>query len=191
MSDWASNGRPLLQTMGADGCERTKVVKTGGHDDIIRHRTKETMEYIPGPCHEAPHCPAPACPTPCPPRHVPVCAPACPAPCPPPCPPKCVDPCDPCAGSGWGGHLGALFVWWLIIFAITWFVLYLLKPTWVLKDGGHPYPHPHEEGAEGHPKPPAPGREPCVDNGKVLLWALVISFLIVLLVWLFKSACSW
>ena len=204
-SDWASAGRPPLQAMNMNGCDRTKIVKTGVHNDILQHRNKETMEFIPDACHKAAcgSCgtPAPA-PAPqyrppqqyAPPPCAPVCPPPCAPVCPPPCPPKCVDPCDPCAGSGWGGQLGALFVWWLIIFAITWFVLYLLRPSWVLKgNDGHHGHHDRDDNVEGHPRPqPTPShQQPWVDNGKVLLWALVISFFIVLLIWLFKSACSW
>ena len=68
---------------------------------------------------------------------------------------------------GMGGGVGALIVWFFIIFVVSWLVLYALKPSFVLKKGT---------------------RE--IDTGKVLLSAAIISLIIIILIWLIKGCTT-
>ena len=66
-------------------------------------------------------------------------------------------------GNGWWFYL----FWFLVIGIIVWFLLFALKPDFVLKDDDD-----HHSTGE-------------VDQGKVLLWAVIISLIAIFLVWLF------
>jgi len=181
-----SYGRSPLNAMGTTD----KVVGMTCHNDCIKHCHIETKSV--------PHCPEPACPPPCPPACPPPCPPACPPPCPEPCDP-CAKPASPCGGWGWG----ALLVGFLVIFAITWLVLWLLKPEWVLKDcnkgcnnGGHGHGNSNVSGHPDHPKPPHGGgcknkdHREC-DTGKTLIAALLIALIIVIFIWIIRAVlCS-
>lgn len=96
-----------------------------------------------------------------------------------PCADKCVEkkketPCaDPCASpcksqmSGYcmNGSVGALIVWFFLIFIVTWLLLYALKPQFVI----------NKETGE-------------IDYGKVLLAAAVVALIIIIIIWLIKVA---
>ena len=73
------------------------------------------------------------------------------------------------AKTGKMNTMGSYFIWFVIIVLITWFVLYLWKPTWVMKkdDTGKVTSE--------------------INTGSILLWSLVIAIGITLLIWLFKS----
>lgn len=63
-------------------------------------------------------------------------------------------------------------VWFFIIAIIVWFILYATKPTWVQTT--------NERGEHT-------GQ---VDNGKVLVAAIVIALIILLIFWIFRWACG-
>lgn len=134
-----------------------KVVKKTCHNDCIQHCHVETMTK--------PHCPE-QCPKPCDPCAKPV--------------DPCAKPCDPCA-DGWGW--GALIIGFLVIFAITWLVLWLLKPSWILKNHGK-NPHGGHNGHGGH----GDHGDKCeVDTGKIVIASLLIALVIVILIWIIKA----
>jgi hypothetical protein len=147
------------------------TVRKTCHTDHVQHCQIETM----GKQHCDGFCP----PKPCPP---PPCAP-------PPaevCPKPCADPCAT-SSSGWGGA-GALIVWFLVIFAITWLVLWLLKPSWILKtckngNGGNGNGNGHDGSGKHHNKE--------VDTGKIILAAILIALGIVIIIWLIKLVLGW
>lgn len=68
---------------------------------------------------------------------------------------------------GMGGAVGALIVWFFIIFIAAWFLLFALKPTVVNK-------------------------KDCdeVDTGKVLLAAAIIALVIIIIIWVIKCCTS-
>lgn len=67
-------------------------------------------------------------------------------------------------GYGMTSGVGALIVWFVIIFIITWLILYGVKPDIVMnKDTNQ------------------------VDIGKLILSAVVISLIIIIIIWLIKS----
>ena len=67
--------------------------------------------------------------------------------------------------SHWGGF-GVLVLWFIIIAVLIYLILYSLRPQWVLIDG-----------------------EPTqVDSGRLLLAALIIAFIVVLIIWLVRTA---
>ena len=70
---------------------------------------------------------------------------------------------QPC-GNGWWFYL----FWFLIIGIIVWFLLFALKPDFVQKDDD-------DYNSTGE-----------VDQGKVLLWAVIIALIAVFLVWVFQ-----
>lgn len=67
-------------------------------------------------------------------------------------------------GNGWWFYL----FWFLIIGIIVWFLLFALKPDFVQKDDDD-YNYTGE-----------------VDQGKVLLWAVIIALIAVFLIWIFQ-----
>ena len=67
-------------------------------------------------------------------------------------------------GNGWWFYL----FWFLIVGIIVWFLLFALKPDFVLKTDEDD----HETGE--------------IDQGKVLLWAVIIALIVVFLVWIFQ-----
>jgi len=67
-------------------------------------------------------------------------------------------------GNNWWFYL----FWFLVIGVIVWFLLFALKPDFVQKED-------HDNNKTGE-----------VDQGKVLLWAVVISLIAVFLMWLFQ-----
>lgn len=70
-------------------------------------------------------------------------------------------------GYGMTSGVGALIVWFIIIFIITWLILYGVKPDIVMnKDTNQ------------------------VDIGKLILSAVVISLIIIIIIWLIKSFAS-
>lgn len=68
---------------------------------------------------------------------------------------------------GMAGSVGALIVWFVVVFILAWLVLYALKPSIVMKRGG---------------------RE--VDTGKVLLGAAIIALVVIIITWLIKSCVT-
>lgn len=70
--------------------------------------------------------------------------------------------------SGWWFYL----FWFLIVGIIVWFLLFSLKPDFVQKTDSE-----GEETGE-------------VDQGKVLLWAVIIALIVVFLVWVFRWGFS-
>ena len=90
---------------------------------------------------------------------------------------SCDDPCDdPCDKSGRyqgsygrGGHWFLnLVIWFIIIAVIVWFILVSTKPTWVQKRD--------DDGV-------TTGE---VDQGRALLWAVIIALIIVVVIWLVR-----
>ena len=72
---------------------------------------------------------------------------------------------DHCStGNGWWFYL----FWFLIIGIIVWFLLFALKPDFVQKDDDD-----HNSTGE-------------VDQGKVLLWAVIIALIAIFLIWIFQ-----
>lgn len=69
---------------------------------------------------------------------------------------------DSCGGSWWG-----FFFWWIIIALVLYFVLFALKPDFVLKKDD--YGDCYDE----------------IDQGKLLGSAIVISLIIIFVLWLF------
>lgn len=71
--------------------------------------------------------------------------------------------------KGYGGGVIWL-LWFIVIVIVIWLILFATKPTWVQKTC--------EDG-----KPTGE-----VDSGKALLWAIVITIIICVLVWIFTTA---
>nr|QBK89563.1 MAG: membrane protein [Pithovirus LCPAC001] len=69
---------------------------------------------------------------------------------------------------GYGGGVIWL-LWFIVIVIVIWLILFATKPTWVQK-------------TDEHGKPTGE-----VDSGKALLWAIVITIIICVLVWIFTS----
>lgn len=67
-------------------------------------------------------------------------------------------------------HTGYWFYlfWFLVIGIIVWFLLFSLKPDFVQETD-------HHDNATGE-----------LDQGKVLLWAVIISLIAVFLIWIFR-----
>lgn len=72
-------------------------------------------------------------------------------------------------GYYYGGSLTWL-LWFIVIVIVIWLILFAIKPTWVQKCDEH-----------GNPT----GE---VDAGKALLWAIVITIIICVLIWIFFVA---
>ena len=68
---------------------------------------------------------------------------------------------------GWGYGWANTFIWFVIIAVIIWFILYSTKPQFVRKTDS------------------AGNTIDEVDNGKALVWSIVISFIIVILIRIF------
>lgn len=72
---------------------------------------------------------------------------------------------DHCAtGNNWWFYL----FWFLVIGIVVWFLLFALKPDFVQKER-------HDGSPNGE-----------VDQGKVLLWAVVIALIAIFLIWIFQ-----
>lgn len=80
------------------------------------------------------------------------------------------DPCikDPCAvkseGHGWR-WLGALILWFIVFTVLFWLIFYSLKPSFVLQNDSNQ-----------------------VDTGKVLLASVIAAIILVIIIWLIKTA---
>ena len=90
-------------------------------------------------------------------------------------PSHCDDaPCDPCderynGSYGRGGHWFLnLVIWFVIVAVIVWFILVSTKPTWVQKND--------ENGV-------STGE---VDQGKAILWAVIIALIITAVIWVVR-----
>lgn len=70
-----------------------------------------------------------------------------------------------CSSRNWWFYL----FWFLVVGLIFWFLLFALKPDFVQKDD-------HDGNPTGE-----------VDQGKVLLWAVIIALIAVFLMWIFQS----
>ncbi len=78
---------------------------------------------------------------------------------------------EDCHGRGWWFYL----FWFLVVGIITWFLLFALRPDFVLKCDDKRSKSRSEC-----------RRDDEVDQGKVLLWAVVIALIAVFLLWLFQ-----
>lgn len=152
----SSYGRSPLSSLG-----KTETVTHMGDQVVKKSCHNDCVQHCRIETMSKPHCGEPACPTP-------------------------VDTCaTPCSTGAWGG-VGALLVWFLVIFAITWLILFLLKPKWIMKDcKKHDDPHGH--GGDGHGKK----HHEEIDTGKLILAAILIALGVVILLWLIKFALNW
>jgi hypothetical protein len=142
------------------------------HNDYGFHNDYETHNNLYNQYQPTPKC-APACPP------TPKCAPACPPTpkCAPACPPtpKCAPACPPteCNIKTMGekpyewSWLGALILWFIIFTVLFWLIFYSLKPNFVLQTNST-----------------------IVDTSKVLLSAIISALILVIIIWLIKTAVS-
>jgi len=70
-------------------------------------------------------------------------------------------------GYGMTSGVGALIIWFIVIFIIVWLLLYGIKPNMVMNT------------TTGE-----------IDIGKLLLWTFVISLFLIIIIWLIKSFVS-
>jgi heme/copper-type cytochrome/quinol oxidase subunit 2 len=68
---------------------------------------------------------------------------------------------------GYGNNWWFYLFWFLVIGIIVWFLLFALKPDFVQKDDDDYNPTGE------------------VDQGKVLLWAVIIALIAIFLIWIF------
>ena len=73
----------------------------------------------------------------------------------------------------WSSHWGAYLLGFIILVVIIWFILYALRPTYVLKTC--------------LPGQPQLGE---VDPGKVLFASIIIALIIVLIIWIIRIAAK-
>lgn len=92
------------------------------------------------------------------------------------------DPCDdPCAakkhhhkeGYGYGGMAAWGIFGWIILAIIIWLIIIAVKPEWAQKKDCH-----NKCGGE-------------VDFGRALLGAIVISFIIIIIIWVIAAAAGY
>lgn len=100
---------------------------------------------------------------------------------------SCEKPCAKPSEEGWG-KVGAFIIWFLVIWAITIFFLWILKPSFILNDkhghGGH---GGNKGGDGGHGGHGGKDNDCEINWGKLLLASALIALGIMILVWLFKS----
>ena len=76
-------------------------------------------------------------------------------------------------GYGYGGYFAWAILWFIILAVIIWLLLVASRPTWVQRID-----------ANGRPT----GE---VDNGKAVLWAIVIAFIICIIIWILWALAGW
>lgn len=90
------------------------------------------------------------------------------------CAPVCASPCDEVVvekcGDKWGWW--SIILTFIIIFILAWFLLYSLRPTFVLNTDSN-----------GNVIQP-----PTVNAGKVVVYSIVIALVACLLIWAFRNA---
>ena len=75
--------------------------------------------------------------------------------------------------QGYGGYFAWAILWFIILTVIIWLVLVAANPKWIQKND-------YYGKCNGE-----------VDNGKAILWAIVIAFLILIFVWILKALATW
>lgn len=73
---------------------------------------------------------------------------------------------DHMSNKHWHSGFGVYLLWFIVIAVLIWLILYSLRPTWVVVDDD-------------------PAK---VDSGRLLLAALIISFIIVIIIWAVRSS---
>ena len=76
-------------------------------------------------------------------------------------------------GYGYGGYFAWAILWFIILAVIIWLILVASKPTWVQR-------------TDQNGKPTGE-----VDNGKAVLWAIVIAFIICIIIWILRALAGW
>ena len=118
----------------------------------------------------------PVCEPVCKPVCEPVCKPACEPICKPVCEPVCKPACEPVCKPACETrchHWLWYIIWFFIAAIIIWFILFALKPEWL-----------QTKDEQGNPT----GE---IDQGKLLITAIVIAIIIVILIWIFQWACGY
>lgn len=92
-----------------------------------------------------------------------------------------------CKDWGWG----ALLLGFIIIAAVVWLILWLVKPSWILKTNNHHGPHNGQgQNQTGHPNPhphPQPNGDCDIDPAKMFIAVILISLLVFLFLWLIST----
>lgn len=109
----------------------------------------------------------------------------------------CSDSCAPAHVKNYDmtNGVGALIVWFLIIFIITWLVLYSLKPSFVLKDCYHGHKGKYHDSsssscADGKHGKHGKHHDKELDTGKSILAAAIIALIIIIVIWLIKMIAT-
>lgn len=101
----------------------------------------------------------------------------------------------PVSGSGCYGRWTNYLCWFFIIFIIAWFLLFCLRPEWVLK---HKHHGEHNEHHESECEPHGCNNNNSdhhhhhreVDQIRVLIGAIIIALIAIFIIWLFQWVCG-